>query len=313
MGININTAHFLTMCYSPSDNSPIRKVDYSKSLMLGRQAFSSPTHKYIQQFKKRYSFLPCDKLDKFCKEIRQDKYAETLFKLLGAHTIESLDCSDYESSSIIHDLNDAVPPELENKFTCVFDGGTLEHVFNYPVALNNAMKMVCIGGHLILSTPGNNWFGHGFYQFSPDLFYSVLCEENGFADTLIFCNNKEKWYFIEDYCETNLNIEVYPKWENMLIYIVSRKCAKTPERIAAYQSIYEKALLEGNMHKVEVTGNSGKPAKGQPLIYRTLLKRLPLPIRRVLRHLLKVRIIKNIVRKIQKREDFKQIYVPTIL
>ena len=42
------------------------------------------------------------------------------------------------------------------------------------------MKMVKTGGHLMLFTPANNYFGHGFYQFSPELFYRVLSKENGF-------------------------------------------------------------------------------------------------------------------------------------
>jgi 2-polyprenyl-3-methyl-5-hydroxy-6-metoxy-1,4-benzoquinol methylase len=56
----------------------------------------------------------------------------------------------------------------------VFDGGTLEHIFDYPTAIKNCMKMVKPGGHLLLTTPANNWFGHGFYQFSPELFYSFV-------------------------------------------------------------------------------------------------------------------------------------------
>jgi len=59
----------------------------------------------------------------------------------------------------------------------VIDGGTLEHVFNFPVAIKNAMQMVRAGGRLSLSPPANNYFGHGFYQFSPELFYRVLSAE----------------------------------------------------------------------------------------------------------------------------------------
>jgi hypothetical protein len=62
----------------------------------------------------------------------------------------------------------------------VIDSGTLEHVFNFPVAIANAMKMVKTGGHLILLTPANNCCGHGFYQFSPELLYRVLSPENGY-------------------------------------------------------------------------------------------------------------------------------------
>src|SRR5439155_1047463 len=36
------------------------------------------------------------------------------------------------------------------------------------------------GGHFFLLTPANNFCGHGFYQFSPELFFRVLSRENGF-------------------------------------------------------------------------------------------------------------------------------------
>ena len=42
------------------------------------------------------------------------------------------------------------------------------------------MNMTSWGGYLILHTPANNLCGHGFYQFSPELFFSVLNEANGF-------------------------------------------------------------------------------------------------------------------------------------
>ena len=40
--------------------------------------------------------------------------------------------------------------------------------------------MVRAGGRLFIIAPANNYFGHGFYQFSPELFYRVLSAENGF-------------------------------------------------------------------------------------------------------------------------------------
>jgi len=33
----------------------------------------------------------------------------------------------------------------KNKYDLVFDGGTLEHVFNFPVAIKNCMEMVKVG------------------------------------------------------------------------------------------------------------------------------------------------------------------------
>ncbi|MCA1572803.1 MAG: hypothetical protein LC798_21415 [Chloroflexi bacterium] len=42
----------------------------------------------------------------------------------------------------------------------VLDGGTLEHVFDYPTALRGALDAVRLGGHFIAVTPANGWCGH---------------------------------------------------------------------------------------------------------------------------------------------------------
>jgi hypothetical protein len=81
------------------------------------------------------------------------------------------------------------------------DGGTLEHVFHYPTALKNAMEMVKVGGRLFLITPTNNYCGHGFFQFSPELFYRTLLPENGFVVERMIAFQAEpgsQWYEVTD-------------------------------------------------------------------------------------------------------------------
>ncbi|GHV03646.1 hypothetical protein AGMMS50229_03290 [Campylobacterota bacterium] len=59
------------------------------------------------------------------------------------------------------------------------------------------MELVKTGGHLILGTPIDNYYGHGFYQFSPELFFSLLDRDNGFDRTNgLSMANKMK--FIDD-------------------------------------------------------------------------------------------------------------------
>jgi len=99
---------------------------------------------------------------------------------LGAETVVACDASSYEGASLIHDLNRPIPTEWTDRYDAVIDGGTLEHVFNFPTAIANAMQMARPGGRLFLFTTGNNYFGHGFYQFSPELFFRVLSAANGF-------------------------------------------------------------------------------------------------------------------------------------
>jgi hypothetical protein len=114
------------------------------------------------------------------------EYADRFFKeVIGVGTLETVDASAYEGASIVHDLNQPVPQELWERFDAVVEAGSLEHVFNFPVAIANLMKMVKVGGSVFLTTVANNLCGHGFYQFSPELIYRVFSPENGFEGTTI--------------------------------------------------------------------------------------------------------------------------------
>src|SRR5215469_5493993 len=99
---------------------------------------------------------------------------------LGASSVEALDYSDYEGAQHVHDMNEPVPEAMVGHFDVVYDGGALEHIFNFPTAIANLMRMTKVGGRVFMSTPANNFFGHGFYQFSPELMFRVFAPENGF-------------------------------------------------------------------------------------------------------------------------------------
>jgi SAM-dependent methyltransferase len=91
-------------------------------------------------------------------------YADPLFEALGATQVDALDNSDFEGAKFIHDFSEPIPSEWKEQFDVVFDGGTLEHVFNFPAALRNAMELLRPGGRLFIHTCANNLCGHGFYQ-----------------------------------------------------------------------------------------------------------------------------------------------------
>src|SRR5262249_13058363 len=117
-------------------------------------------------------------------------YCEGFLKRLGASEVVSVDASDYEGASVVHDMNQPVPASMYESFTAVIDSGTLEHVFNFPVAVKNCMEMVSRGGHFLGITPANNLMGHGFYQFSPELLYRIFSPANGYQiRKLMICEN----------------------------------------------------------------------------------------------------------------------------
>lgn len=168
MGLDINAARFLITARK-------RGAGFGRTLMIGRQSLNvfPPT---MAELLERHG-LPGGKFRAAGPECA---FAEPLFESLGAERVDSLDNSDFEGAKFVHDLNAPIPHEWKEQFDVVYDGGTLEHVFNFPVALRNCMELVKADGHLFIDTCANNLCGHGFYQFSPELFYSALGSENGF-------------------------------------------------------------------------------------------------------------------------------------
>jgi hypothetical protein len=172
MGITKNCAKFLSYATT-------KGVSFSDTIMLGRQElFVTPSEfrNNLSQFNISHAKLP---------ESFQGQFAEPLFQALGSTVIDSMDISTFEKATVIHDLNLPIPETLKRKYTVVFDGGTLEHVFHFPQAIKNCMDMLQVNGHFISITPTNNQCGHGFYQFSPELFFSLFEAKHGFKIKMI--------------------------------------------------------------------------------------------------------------------------------
>jgi hypothetical protein len=171
MGISYAAAQFLV----DARNSG---ASFDRTLTLGRQdLFASPI--LLTRLLKREGFLSDP--SGFRRAITRWPYrADPLFEALGARELHFMDNSPYEGANLIHDLNEPIPEAFKEKYDLVLDGGTLEHIFNFPVALKNAMEMVRVGGNAIFLSPANNYVGHGFYQLSPELYLQALSEQNGY-------------------------------------------------------------------------------------------------------------------------------------
>lgn len=112
------------------------------------------------------------------KDIPEHIFSKHIFvELLGAELCHSLDVSDYQQSEIICNLNYQLPESLFGQYDVVVDLGTLEHLSNLSVALNNIFSLLKQDGLYYFSLPCNNWVNHGFFQFSPTFFID-LCSDN---------------------------------------------------------------------------------------------------------------------------------------
>jgi SAM-dependent methyltransferase len=165
MGINRDTAAFL--CEARAGGASFGRV-----LTLGRQNLNVD-REALRALASRHGVADPDRAF--------HDYCEPFFEgFLGARAVEAVDRSGYEGAALAHDLNRPIPDSWDERYDAIVDGGTLEHVFNFPLALANCMRMVKTGGRLFIFTPANNQLGHGFYQFSPELFYRTLAPAHGF-------------------------------------------------------------------------------------------------------------------------------------
>lgn len=151
-----------------------RGVNFGKTVTLGHQTM------YIKndELKKLASAYNINA--DVTKYSYKDYADDFLIDFLGATDILSIDHSDYQNCNIVHDMNTPIDESLHNQFDVVIDGGACEHIFNFPVCVENMMKMVKPGGNLFITTSCNNTMGHGFYQFAPEVFYRIFDKSNGF-------------------------------------------------------------------------------------------------------------------------------------
>jgi hypothetical protein len=203
-----------------------RGVEFSRVVTIGRLNLYCPMPK-VRQIFDEYKMCSID--DKTSLSTHQ--YAEPIFNLLGATSVDSIDASAYEQASIILDMNKPISAELHERFDLVYDGGTLEHVFNLPQALKNEMSMAKVGGHVVIHTMANNFFGHGFYQLSPELFYRAFSPENGFrVERLIVAAGYEfaEWYDIPDPAQVRGRIELANAWDGIVLLVQARRERAAP-------------------------------------------------------------------------------------
>jgi SAM-dependent methyltransferase len=189
MGLDINGVQLLIAARK-------KGVQFDRTVMLGRSIMNVFPPTMVSVLER--NGLPAEKFKAAGPECA---YAEPFFEALGAARVEAMDNSNYEGAKLVHDLNQPIPPEWREQFDVVYDGGTLEHVFNFPVALRNSMELLRPGGRLFIHTCANNLCGHGFYQFSPELFYRALSPENGFEVERMIIHRVGpygNWYEVSD-------------------------------------------------------------------------------------------------------------------
>jgi len=202
-------------------------------------------------------------------------FGEPVFRSLGAKAVDAIDFSDFEGARFVHDLNQPIDDSLRQRFDLVYDGGTLEHVFNFPIAIRNCMEMVRPGGRVILHTPANNWCGHGFYQFSPELFFRVFSPANGFEMERLVVHRVGpygRWHEVNDPEKIRSRVEVLT-WYPLQMLVQARRTQVVPIfATAPQQSDYTPRWEEkSGAQAASTTDPRANPfAPSRPWLSRTL-------------------------------------------
>ena len=217
MGLDSNACRLLLLAKRQG-------ADFSRTLCLGRLNLS------LSRTMMKRALLEFDMFDgkPQIQRIFSDPkgFSEPFLKELGAAVTDSVDATDYEGATHTSDLNEGLPQSMRAQYDAVIDGGTLEHVFNFPHALKSAMEAVKEGGRLYIMTQSNNAMGHGFYQFSPELYHRVLSPENGFVVEQMFIAEgsfgKVPWHSVADPREIRRRVELVNDVQTYLLVIARR-------------------------------------------------------------------------------------------
>jgi FkbM family methyltransferase len=184
----------------------------------------------------------------FGPEIEAASY-RALMGHLGFEEIMSLDVSSYEGCDIVADLN--APFEVSpGQFDLVIDNGTLEHCFNVAQAFFNAKQLCATGGVIFHNNPAN-WFGHGFWSFSPCVFFDFYAA-NGF-EVQVFLRNVPAGTYEKLVYQPKVTTVLDAK--RYIIHAIARKIAEVPDAIPVQQHV---ALL----HKA--AGAAAAPGPSAP-------------------------------------------------
>jgi hypothetical protein len=162
-----------------------------------------------------------------------------------------MDISDFEGAAVIHDLNATFDRAKYathlGSYDLVIDSGTLEHIFNVPEALRTYDSLVKLGGLIYITTNANNHFGHGFYQFSSDLFFRFFSSENGYEVIDCFlethpmisaeASSRRRYFDVADPARLR-HRTLLVSADPTLIHVIARKVAERPLPASLIQSGY---------------------------------------------------------------------------
>jgi len=187
---------------------------------------------------------------------------EFLFSALGFSENKAMDASPYEGADYLLDMNVAeTPEEHRERWDVIFDGGLVEHVFNVPNALAHIGRMLKVGGRIVHIQVSSNHIDHGFYMFSPTLFWDYYTA-NGYEINVcqVFRYHRDSMYdgkwAVSDYIPGGLSRVSMGGLDNGMygIILIATKKPHSTFDVVPQQGKYANVMWQGNVPDKELPG-----------------------------------------------------------
>jgi SAM-dependent methyltransferase len=239
LGIELQSARFLLACR-------FKNISFRRTATIGHQHFfvkKAQVRPLLAEFDFHPEPAQLAEIESCC-----GTFADPFLRFLGAEELVSLDASSFENATVVHDMNFPIPATLKERFDLVYDGGSLEHIFNFPSAIANCMEMLRPGGHFVGVNPANNLSGHGFYQFSPELYYRVFSPEHGMRMLhVVVAESVGPFYSVPDPITVNRRV-MWVNSEPANMMVLAQKQASVPlfgkpPQQSDYSSLWQGKIL----------------------------------------------------------------------
>ncbi len=253
MGINIHAG----VSYLYSRYHSYKDFQDKRCLMLGVQTIDSDGFEVLLTAQKMGFELRPEVYKLTRRQMQNEFDSYKFFHWLGFDDVKALDYSDYEGAELLADLNQPVEIDVTGKYDLVYNGGTLEHVYNVPQAMINIGSLLTDDGVVIHDGPAANFSNHGFYTFSPT-FFDDYYKSNGYdVEELYLFNhvegNKSSEYRSID-CRINdprafLYNKIDLPCEVSLLVCVAQKNRKSTDGMVPIQGFYSDAYADNEKLK----------------------------------------------------------------
>lgn len=131
----------------------------------------------------------------------------------GLHQVVTMDRFD-PRADLRYDFNQPAPAHEHGRYATLIDVGCLEHVFDSRQCVENYLRLIRKGGHILIHTPVKGYYGHGLHTFNPEGLLGAL-ELNGFE--VVY----QKYT-----TSAGREVSAPDAFEDVLIWIVGRKIAE---------------------------------------------------------------------------------------